>query len=53
MSNMSNVIRAFEHLVELLEEESIDIDIIHAVEAAKEMLEEEYQTASDTYDAGS
>lgn len=48
MSSMSNVIRAFEHLIELLEEESIDIDIIHAVESAKEMLVEELQEMADT-----
>ena len=43
--DMTNVIRAFEHLIELLEDEGADIDVIHAVEAAKELLEESLQSA--------
>ena len=48
--DMATVIRAFNHLIELLEDESVDIDVIHAVESAKEMFEESVQDMSDLVD---
>ena len=48
--DMANVIRAFEHLIELLEDEGVDMDVIHTVEQAKEMLEESLQSVADSVD---
>ncbi len=50
LGDMANVIRAFDHLIELLEDEGIDIDVIHTVESAKEMLEESLQDVADSVD---
>ena len=40
------VIRAFEYLIELLEEESSDSEIISIIESAKDMFEEELEDVS-------
>ena len=48
--NPADVIRAFDHLIELLEDEGVDMTIIHIIENAKEMLEEEFQNQANTED---
>jgi hypothetical protein len=51
MENMSmvrdtaSIIRAFDHLIEMLEEAGLDPDVLGTVESAKEMFEEELQEA--------
>lgn len=50
--DMANIIRAFDHLIELLEDEGVDIDVIHTVEQAKELLEESLQEIADSIDLG-
>ena len=48
--NMDNVMRAFDHLIEILEDEGVDMTIIHIVEGAKEMIEEELNNQSGVPD---
>jgi len=48
--DMANVMRAFDHLIELLEDEGVDMTIIHVIENAKEMIEEELHNQADTVD---
>lgn len=47
MSDTKSVTRAYEHLIELLEELGIDQDIIHATEQAYELFEETYGEKDD------
>ena len=47
MSDIKSVTRAFEHLIELLEEMGIERDVVHATEQAHELFEEIYHDASD------
>ena len=47
MRNTASIIRAFDHLIEMLEETGIDSEIAGTVESAKEMFEEELREASN------
>ena len=48
--DMATIIRAFDHLIELLEDEGVDMDVVHSVESAKEMFEETVQDLADSVD---
>jgi hypothetical protein len=41
IKDASHILKAFEHLLDLLEEEDVDAETIGAVESAKELFEEE------------
>jgi len=50
ISDPMNVIKAFEHLIDVLHDEGVDSEIISTVESARELFEEELDQAESDRD---
>jgi peptide subunit release factor 1 (eRF1) len=49
-NSINHLLNAFDHLIELLQDEGADVEVISMVENAKELLEEEHGAAFDEDD---
>ena len=47
-NSIDHLLNAFDHMIELLQDEGADVEVISMVENAKELLEEEHAAAYDT-----